>query len=105
MIEAAKNTYDLMFTDEVVSLNKLISMTHELLEESGLSNISKRSISYLYKRKDVILKKRGRKVNKNFEAELWANLMICSYESNDVEVIYHFVCTYFSEIYQLIYLI
>ena len=56
LIEAAKNTYDLMFTDEVVSLNKLISMTHELLEPSRLSNMSKRAISYLYKRKDGVEK-------------------------------------------------
>jgi hypothetical protein len=56
------------------------------MEETGLCSISKRAISRLLNNKGKILQKRDRKMNKNFESEIWANLMICSYEENDNEV-------------------
>ena len=61
-------------------------MTHKLLEDPGLCNINKRAILRLHNNKGSILKKRGRKINKNFESEVWANLMIWSYEEKENEV-------------------
>ena len=58
---------------------QIASITHKLIQETGLPNVNKRTISRLHNGRGVILKKRGRKVNIEVEAELWANSMICSY--------------------------
>ena len=98
LIDVAQTACNLLFADEVVSLNEIVTITHELLEDTGLSNVNKRAISRLFSRKDIILKKRDRTVNKNFEAELWASLMICSYDSNAVKLIgYHFISFFVSK--------
>ena len=63
-----------------VNDTQIANITHKLIQETGLPNVNKRTISRLNDSRGIILKKRGRKVNTEFEAELWANLMICSYE-------------------------
>ena len=63
-----------------VNDTQIANITHKLIQETGLPNVNKRTISRLNDSRGIILKKRGRKVNIEFEAELWANLMICSYE-------------------------
>ena len=90
LIDAARNACNLILPDEIISNNEIVSITHKLMEETGLCNISKRAILRLINNKGIILQKRGRKINKNFESELWANLMICSYEEKEKEVSYMF---------------
>jgi hypothetical protein len=65
-------------------VNKLNNKSLKLQNRNG--NENERAISRLLNNKGKILRKRGRKINKNFESEIWANLMICSYEENDNEV-------------------
>jgi hypothetical protein len=68
LIDAARNACNLILTDEIISNNELVSMTNKLMEETGLCNISKRAILRLINNKGIILQKRGRKINKNFES-------------------------------------
>ena len=49
---------------------------------NGICNISERSLLRLNDSRDIILKQRGRKVEKDFESEVWGNLMLCYYETN-----------------------
>ncbi len=92
LIDAARNACDLILPDEIISNNEIVSITHKLMEETGLCNINKRAILRLHNNKGIILRKRGRKINKDFESELWANLMICSYEERNNEVSNFVVC-------------
>jgi hypothetical protein len=80
LIDAARNACNLILPDDIINDKEIISMTHKLLEDTGLCNINKRAILRIHNNKGIILKKRGRKINKNFESEVWANLIICSYE-------------------------
>ena len=86
LFDAAKSACNSILSDEQICENEIISMTHELLQETGLSNINKRAISRLINKRGKILKRRGRKINQQFESELWANLMIWSFEPNDNDV-------------------
>ena len=49
---------------------------------NGICNISERSLLRLNDCRDIILKQRGKKVEKDFESEVWGNLMLCYYETN-----------------------
>ena len=49
---------------------------------NGICNISERSIIRLNDNRDVVLKQRGKKIEKDFESEVWGNLMLCYYETN-----------------------
>lgn len=49
---------------------------------NGICNISERSIIRLNDNREVVLKQRGKKVEKDFESEVWGNLMMCYYETN-----------------------
>lgn len=49
---------------------------------NGICNISERSLLRLNDSRDIILKQRGRKIEKDFESEVWGNLMLCYYETN-----------------------
>jgi hypothetical protein len=86
LIHAARNACNLILPDDIINDKEIISMTHKPLEDTGLCNINKRAILRLHNNKGNILKKRGRKINKNFESEVWVNLMICSYEEKENEV-------------------
>ena len=49
---------------------------------NGICNISERSLLRLNDSRDIILRQRGRKIEKDFESEVWGNLMLCYYETN-----------------------
>jgi hypothetical protein len=77
----------------MINDKEIMSMTHKLLEDTGLCNINKRAILRLHNNEGIILKKRGSKIKKNFESEVWANLMICSYEEKKNEVRNFVLCS------------
>jgi hypothetical protein len=83
LFDAARCACNLILPDEAINDGEVVSMTHKLMEDTGVCNISKREILRLLKNKGNILQKRRRKININFESEIWANLMICSYEEED----------------------
>ena len=61
--------------------------SYKLLQShNGLCNVSIRSIVRLNENREIILKQRGIKVQTDFEAEVWGNLMLCYYETNDTMV-------------------
>lgn len=53
---------------------------------NGLCNISLRSIVRLNTCRDIVLKQRGKKIDCDFESEVWGNLMLCYYETGNNEV-------------------
>lgn len=64
--------------------------TLQLIQDyNGICNIRERSLLRLNDCRDIILKQRGRKVEKDFESEVWGNLMLCYYETNTNMVSYH----------------
>ena len=54
-----------------------------LLRKGGFTDLETRTISRWNKRRSVNFAKRGRKVDTDFEAEIWANLTICYLEEPD----------------------
>jgi hypothetical protein len=84
LIDAARNACNLILPDGIINDKEIISMTHKLLEDTGLCNINKRAILRLHNNKGI---------NKNFESEVWANLMICSYEEKENEVRNYVLCS------------
>ena len=67
---------------------KLIQFYNEIC------NISERSLLRLNDCRDIILKQRGRKVEKAFESEVWGNLMLFYYETNTNMVSYRYLNCY-----------
>ena len=58
--------------------------TFKLLRSyNGICNMGVRSILRLNECRDVVLKRRGMSIQTNFEAEVWGNLMLCYYETNN----------------------
>ena len=70
LFDAAKSACDQILSDEQISEIEITSMTHELLQETELSNIKKTAISRLNRNRGKILKKRGRKFSKQVESEV-----------------------------------
>jgi hypothetical protein len=58
--------------------------TFKLLRSyNGICNMSVRSILRLNECRDIVLKRRGMSIQTNFEAEVWGNLMLCYFETNN----------------------
>lgn len=53
---------------------------------NGICNVSLRSIVRLNVCRDNVLKQRGKKIDRDFESEVWGNLMLCYYETDNNEV-------------------
>lgn len=67
--------------------NETAIATFKLIQSyNGLCNISLRSIVRLNTCRDMILKQRGKKIDLDFESEVWGNLMLCYYETGHNEV-------------------
>ena len=57
---------------------------HRLIQSHNqLCNISIRSIVRLNACRDAVLKQRGKMIQTEFEAEVWGNLMLCYFETNN----------------------
>jgi hypothetical protein len=53
---------------------------------NGLCNVSLRSIVRLNTCRDIVLKQRGKTIDRDFESEILGNLMLCYYETENDEV-------------------
>ena len=58
------------------------------------SHISTRTILRWYDLKDISNNRTGRKVNENFESEVWGNLMLCIFNKKSDQVNLYFHSTY-----------
>ena len=58
------------------------------------SHISTRTILRWYDLKDISNNRTGRKVNENFESEVWGNLMLCIFKKKNDQVNLYFHSTY-----------
>ena len=54
-----------------------------LLRKGGFTDLEPRTISRWNKRRSVDIGRRGRKVDSEFESEIWANLTVCYLEESD----------------------
>lgn len=67
--------------------NQTATATLKLIQSyNGLCNMSLRSIVRLNTCRDIVLKQRGKKIDRDFESEVWGNLMLCYYETENNEV-------------------
>ena len=72
---------------------------------NGICNISERSIIRLNDCREVVLKQRGKKIEKDFESEVWGNLMMCYFETNINLVSLHFISFQFLHFFSFFFII
>ena len=66
---------------------KASSLTVDILDtNSYYSQLKARTSLRWYEMKDKESEKRGRKINENFESEVWGKLMLCIFEKNIEDV-------------------
>jgi hypothetical protein len=66
---------------------KSASLTADILSENSYySQLTGRTLLRWYKVKDKQSEKPGRKINENFEAEVWGKLMLCIFEKSNENV-------------------
>ena len=63
------------------------SATKEILKNNSYyANITTRTIVRWAASENAISARPGRKINEEFENDVWSNLMLCIFEKNEIEV-------------------